>query len=52
MKAVTELLEQASIRQYCKSVRVPAISANFLTLAEQAVKDNQSHVRYLEARLA
>lgn len=45
MKAVSELLEHASIRQYCKSVRVPAIGANFLTLAEQAVKESQSHVR-------
>ena len=52
MKTVTESLEQASIRQYCKSVRVPAIGANFVTLAEQAVKENQSHVRYLEALLA
>ena len=52
MKATSELLEHASIRQYCKSVRVPAIGSNFLTLAEQAVKENQSHVRYLEALLA
>ena len=52
MKAVSELLEHASIRQYCKSVRVPAIGANFVTLAEQAVKESQSHVRYLEALLA
>ena len=52
MKTVTESLEQASIRQYCKSVRVPAIGANFVTIAEQAVKENQSHVRYLEALLA
>ena len=52
MKATSELLEHASIRQYCKSVRVPAIGANFVTLAEQAVKESQSHVRYLEALLA
>ena len=52
MKTVTGSLEHASIRQYCKSVRVPAIGANFVTIAEQAVKENQSHVRYLEALLA
>ena len=45
----TEPLEQASIRQYCKTVRMPAIAANFATLAEEAVRENHSHVRYLEA---
>ena len=45
-------LEHASVRhQYCKAVRVPAIGANFVSLAEQAVKENQSHIRYLEALL-
>jgi len=48
----TESLEQASIRQYCKAVRVPAIAANFVTMAEEAVRDNHSHARYLEALLA
>jgi DNA replication protein DnaC len=48
----TEPLEQASIRQYCKAVRVPAIAANFVTMAEEALRDNHSHVRYLEALLA
>lgn len=48
----SEALENASIRQYCKAVRVPAIAANFATLAEEAVRENHSHVRYLEALLA
>jgi DNA replication protein DnaC len=52
MKSQTESLEHASVRQYCKAVRVPTIGANFLTLAEQAVKENHSHIRYLEALLA
>lgn len=52
MKNSTESLEQASVRQYCKAVRVPVIAANFVGLAEQAVKENHSHVRYLEALLA
>jgi DNA replication protein DnaC len=47
-----EALEQASIRQYCKIIRTPAIAANFIPLAEQAVKEQHSHVRYLEALLA
>lgn len=52
MKSATESLDHASVRQYCKAVRVPVIAANFLTLAEQAVKENHSHIRYLEALLA
>jgi len=42
----------ASVRQYCKAVRMPTIAANFLPLAEQATKENHSHIRYLEALLA
>src|SRR5579884_3287396 len=38
-KTSTENLEHASIRQYCKAVRTPAIGANFVSLAEQAVKE-------------
>jgi DNA replication protein DnaC len=52
MKSQTEALEHASVRQYCKAVRMPTIAANFLPLAEQAAKENQSHIRYLEALLA
>src|ERR1700721_4658559 len=51
-KSPTENLEHASVRQYCKAVRTPAIGANFVSLAEQAVKENQTHIRYLEALLA
>ena len=52
MKNQTEALEHASVRQYCKAVRVPTVGANFVSLAEQAVKENHSHIRYLEALLA
>lgn len=52
MKPHTETLEHASIRQYCKAVRVPAIAANFVTLAEEAVRENHGHIRYLETLLA
>jgi DNA replication protein DnaC len=51
MKPHTENLEHASVRQYCKLVRVPAIGANFVSLADQAVKEHQTHIRYLEALL-
>jgi DNA replication protein DnaC len=52
MNHQTEALEQASIRQYCKVVRTPAMAANFIPLAEQAIKEQHSHIRYLEALLA
>lgn len=52
MKSQTEALEHASVRQYCKAVRVPTVGANFVSLAEQAVKENHGHIRYLEALLA
>ncbi len=50
--AETQSLEQASVKQYSKAMRVPVIGANFVSLAEQAVKENHSHVHYLEALLA
>jgi DNA replication protein DnaC len=52
MKNQAEALEHASVRQYCKAVRVPTVGANFVSLAEQAVKENHSHIQYLEALLA
>ena len=48
----TQSLEQASVRQYCKAVRIPVVGAHFVSLAEQAVRENHSHIRYLEALLA
>jgi DNA replication protein DnaC len=51
MKNPGQTLEYASVRQYCKLVRTPAIAANFVSLAEQAVNENQTHIRYLEALL-
>lgn len=52
MKNQTEALEHASVRQYCQAVRTPSIGANFVSLAEQAIKEKHSHIRYLEALLA
>jgi DNA replication protein DnaC len=52
VKNQSESLEHASIQQYCKAVRMPAIAANFVSLAEQAVKESHTHIRYLEALLA
>jgi len=52
MKTQTHPLDQASVKQHCKAVRLPTVGANFVSLAEQAAKENQSHIRYLEALLA
>jgi DNA replication protein DnaC len=52
VKNQTQALEYASVMQYCKAVRLPIVGANFVPLAEQAVKENHSHIRYLEALLA
>jgi DNA replication protein DnaC len=52
MKVASEHLDQASVRQYCKALRMPVVGANFIALAEQAVKEKRNHVGYLEALLA
>jgi DNA replication protein DnaC len=52
MNPPTQALEHASVRQYCKGLRMPVIGANFVRLSEQAVKEQRSHIRYLEALLA
>ena len=52
MSAQAQALEHASVRQYCKAVKVPVIGANFVPLAEQAVKENRGQIGYLEALLA
>ena len=36
MKNQTQGLEHASIRQYCKTTRLPTVGTNFQSLAEQA----------------
>src|SRR5467141_1916633 len=51
MKEQTQALEHASVKQYCKALRVPVIGANFVSLAEQAVKEKRNHIGYLEALL-
>jgi DNA replication protein DnaC len=52
MSKQTAALQEASIKQYCKVLRMPAMAAQFVSLAEQAVKENQNHYGYLEALLA
>lgn len=51
MKEQTQALEHASVKQYCKALRIPMIGAHFVQLAEQASKEQRSHIGYLEALL-
>ena len=50
MNQTTQALEHASVRQYCKVLRMPVIGSNFVRLSEQAIKEQRSHIGYLEAR--
>jgi DNA replication protein DnaC len=52
MKEPTQALTEATIRQHCKRLHTPTIGAQFGKLAEQAVREKQTHVRYLEALLS
>ena len=44
-------LQDATIRQHCKALRMPTIGSQFGTLAEQAVREKTTHLAYLEALL-
>ena len=44
-------LQNATIRQHCKALRMPTIGSQFGTLAEQAVREKTTHLAYLEALL-
>ncbi len=52
MKGVESAMEIQTIRQLCKTLRMPTVGSQFAKLAEQAVKEKQSHLRYLEVLLA
>jgi DNA replication protein DnaC len=52
MKEHSQVLEDATIRQHCKRLGTPTIGAQFRQMAEEAVREKQTHVRYLEALLS
>ena len=52
MKGHDLALEEATIRQQCKHLRMPTIGAQYRRMAEEAVREKQTHVRYLEVLLA
>lgn len=52
MKAHTSAaLQQATIQQYCQTLRMPTVRSQFATMAEEAVREKQSHLDYLEVLL-
>jgi len=52
MKGVDTAMEIQTIQELCKALRMPTVGSQFAKLAEQAVKEKQSHLRYLEVLLA
>lgn len=52
MSAPSIALQQSTIRNYAKQLRLPTLGGQFTRLAEEAIKEKQSHVSYLEALLA
>ena len=44
-------LQEATIKQHCKALRMPMMASQFSTLAEQAVREKKTHTGYLEALL-
>ena len=51
MSATVKPIQEAAVRQYAKQLRLPTLCGQFARLAEQAVKEKQSHLSYLEALL-
>ena len=49
--SATKPVLQAAILQYAKQLRLPTLGDQFAGLAEEAVKEKQSHLSYLEALL-
>jgi hypothetical protein len=49
--SATKPVLQAAILQYAKQLRLPTVGDQFARLADEAVKEKQSHLSYLEALL-
>src|ERR1035438_8652079 len=44
-------LQTATIKAQCKTLRMPMVASQFVTLAAQAIREKQSYIGYLEALL-
>jgi DNA replication protein DnaC len=51
MIAATKPMQESAIGQYARQLHLPTVGGQFVRLAEQAVKEQQSHLSYLEALL-
>jgi DNA replication protein DnaC len=51
MSAAARPVQEAAIQQYAKQLRLPTLGGQFARLAGEAVKEQQSHLSYLEALL-
>lgn len=51
MSAEVRPMQEAAIQQYAKQLRLPTLGGQFARLAGEAVKEQQSHLSYLEALL-
>jgi DNA replication protein DnaC len=52
MKPAIDNLEQAAVAQQCRALRLPAVADQCGSLAEEAIKQRLTYLRYLEALLA
>ena len=52
MSVATIPVQQATIRQYAKDLKLATVGGQFLSMAEEAVKQKHGHLSYLEALLA
>src|SRR5271168_2069314 len=52
MKVAVENLERAAVEQQCRALRLPAVAEQCAPMADVAVKQRQTYLRYLEALLA
>lgn len=52
MTAASAALQHATVAQQCKALHLPAIGSQFASVAEQAIRERQTPVGYLEALLA
>ena len=51
MSVATVAVQQATIRQYAKDLKLATVGSQFLSMAEEAVKQKQGHLSYLEVLL-
>lgn len=48
---MNQSLEVATIRQYCKQLRIPTVGTHFVKMADEAAKQSRSHLSFLDALL-